>query len=99
MGWLRRKILNWLHPDQVAVEPSSLGHDNPLLFALGHTGDRHYTAVPVENGFALITRAIDDYHSPVKPTGPRAVVTFCPDAENLGNTIIAKMAHHKLTAR
>ena len=99
MGWLRRKILDWLHRNQGMEGTRSLGHDNPLLFALGQTGDRHYIAIPVENGFALITRTLDDYHSPVKSNGPRAVVTFCPDAENLGNTIIAKMAHHKLTAR
>lgn len=100
MNWLRRKIMRWLHSDQV-VEASSrgLGSDNPLLFALGQAGDRHYIAVPVENGFALITRTAEDAYSPVKSNSPRAVVTFCPDAENLGDTIIAKMAHHKLTAR
>lgn len=97
MNWLRKKLLLWLHRDQVV----EAGHSpqGPLMYALGETGDRHYIAIPVENGFALITRTPEDYHSPIKSNGPRASVTFCPDAENLGNTIIAKMAHHKLTAR
>lgn len=100
MNWLRRRIMRWLHSDQVVeVGPRGLGSDSPLLFALGQAGDRHYIAVPVENGFALITRSTEEMYAPVKPNSPRAVVTFCPDAENLGNTIVAKMAHHKLTAR
>lgn len=98
MDWLRRKILNWLHREQ-KVEVAGHSPQGALMYALGETGDRHYIAIPVENGFALITRTPEDYHSPIKSNGPRASVTFCPDAENLGNTIIAKMAHHKLTAR
>lgn len=100
MNWLRRKIRNWLHKDQeVAGVSPSLSHDSPLLFALGQANDRHYITVPVENGFALITRNTEDYHSPMKSNGPRAVVTFCPTAEALSQAIISKMALHKLTAR
>jgi hypothetical protein len=98
MNWLKRKLRNWLHSDQ-KVEAAGLSHDNPLVFMLGQSSDRHYITIPVENGFALITRTVEDHHSPYKSNGPRATVTFCPSAEDLGQTIIAKMAHHKLTAR
>ena len=99
MSWLRNKVLRWLYPNEVAQEVRGLSHDNPLIFNLGQGSDRHYIVVPVEQGFALVTRSAEDYHSPVKSSGPRAVVTFCPTAEDLSNTIIAKMAQHKLTAR
>jgi hypothetical protein len=98
MNQLRRMIRRWLHADQ-NVEVAGLSPDNPLLFMLNQSSDRHYITVPVENGFALITRTVEDHHSAYKSNGLRATVTFCPSAENLSQTIIAKMAQHKLAAR
>ena len=98
MDWLKRALRNWLHSDTKAEVAGHSPH-SPLMYALGEAGDRHYIAVPVDNGFALITRAADDIYSTMKPGGPRAIVTFCASAEELSNILVAKMAQHKLTAR
>ena len=98
MNWLKRAIRNWLHSNQ-SVEVAGHSPQSPLMFALGEAGERHYVTVPVQNGFALITRVPEDIYAPAKPNDPRASVTFCASAEDLSNTLIAKMAHHKLTAR
>ena len=98
MNWFKRVILNWSLDNQ-KVEGAGISPVNPLLLMLGQSNDHHYITVPVENGFALITRTVEDPHSPYNPIGQRATVTFCPSAENLSQTIIAKMAQHKLAAR
>lgn len=98
MDWLKRKLRSWLLHN-AKEEVSGHSPHSPLMFALGEAGERHYVTVPVENGFALITRVAEDSYSPMKSNAPRAVVTFCASAEDLSNTLVAKMAHHKLTAR
>jgi hypothetical protein len=98
MNWLKRVLRNWLHSDTRFVADSHAPH-SPLMYSLGEAGDRHYVAVPVENGFALITRDVGDPHSGINRISPRAAVTFCRSAEELSNTLVAKMAQHKLTAR
>lgn len=98
MNWLKRVLRDWLYSDMRPVADNHSAQ-SPLMYSLGEAGDRHYIAIPVENGFALITRAVDDPHSAMKTRGPRAAVTFCGSAEELSSMLVAKMAQHKLTAR
>ena len=99
MSWLKQAIRKWLYSDQMVESATGLSSNSPLLFVLDQSSDRYYVTVPVENGFALITRTTEDHYGVAKSNGPRATVTFCPSAENLSQIIIAKMAQHKLTAR
>ena len=99
MNWLRTKILRWLYPDEVATDAHPMSSNHPLFFMLGEGSTHQYAVIPIENGFALVTRAAADRISPVQSNGPLASVTFCSSAQDLSQTIIAKMAKDKLTAR
>ena len=103
MNWIKEKLRNWLFEaeHEGPAGPFGVASTSPLVTMLGHSPDFNYVIVPVDNGFALISRRLHDNTLSFGPAKDpdRVSITFCSSAEELSQTVIAKMAQHKLTAR
>jgi len=104
MGWIKEKLRDWLFNDtghEGFSNAIGVASTSPLVTMLGHSPDYNYVIVPVDNGFALISRRLHDVALSFGPAKDpeRVSITFCSSAEELSQTVIAKMAQHKLTAR